>query len=181
VTFDTVHDPTHLYFVTSPLVEWQPLFVHYQYASIVLNSLQWHREQERVLLFAFAVMPTHVHWIGKPRDPFEISHVLESFSSYTAHEILKLLRSEGRDDWLAVFAAHAKPGKNHRIWQKTEAKNAYSVEFLREKLEYTHNNPINKHWNLVADRADYRYSSACFYDRGQEPIIPIDDVRSWLV
>ncbi len=181
MTFKPVHDPTHLYFVTSTLVEWQPLFAHHQYASIVLNSLQWHREQERILLFAFVVMPTHLHWIGKPSDPFEISHVLESFASYTAHEILKALRREGRDDWLTVFAAHAEPGKNHRIWQKTEAKNVYSVEFLREKVEYTHNNPINKRWNLVADRADYCYSSACFYDRGQEPIIPVDDVRPWLV
>jgi hypothetical protein len=48
-------------------------------------------------------------------------------------------------------------------------------------VEYTHNNPIHRSWNLVADRADYRYSSACFYDRGQEPIIPVDDVRPWLV
>ncbi len=181
MTFKSVHDPTYLYFVTSTLVEWQPLFAHHQYASIVLNSLQWHCEQERILLFAFVVMPTHLHRIGKPRDPFEISNVLESFASYTAHEILKVLRREGRDDWLTVFAAHAEPGKNHRIWQKTEAKNVYSVEFLHEKVEYTHNNPINKGWDLVADRADYRYSSACFYDRGQKPIIPVDDVRPCLV
>jgi REP element-mobilizing transposase RayT len=181
MTFKSLHDPSHLYFVTSTLVEWQPLFAHHQYASIVLNSLQWHCEQERILLFAFVVMPTHLHWIGKPRDPFELSDVLESFAFYTAHEILKVLCREGRDDWLTVFAAYAKPGKNHRIWQKVEAKNVYSVEFLHEKVEYIHNNPINKGWSLVADRADYRYSSACFYDRGQEPIIPVDDVRPWLV
>jgi putative transposase len=155
-------------------------FAHHQYASIVLDSLQWHREQERILLFAFVVMSTHLHWIGKPRDPFDISDVLESFASYTAHEILKVLRREERDDWLAAFAAYAKPGKNHHIWQETEAKNVYSVEFLHERVEYTHNNPIHRSWNLVVDRADYRYSSACFYDRGQEPIIPIDDVRPWL-
>ena len=178
--FKPVHDPTHLYFVTATLVEWLPLFEHHQYASIVLQSLRWHREQERILLFAFVVMPTHLHWICKPLDPFTIDDVLQPFASYTAHEILKVLRREGRDDWLTVFAAHAEPGKNHRIWQKTEAKNVYSVGFLYEKVEYTHNNPINKGWELVTNRADYRYSSACFYDRGQEPIIPVDDVRPWL-
>ena len=50
-------------------MEWQPLFAHHQYTSIVLNSLQWHCEQERILLFAFVVMPTHLHWIGKPYSP----------------------------------------------------------------------------------------------------------------
>ncbi len=178
--FKPVHDPTHLYFVTSTLVEWLPLFQHDQYASIVLQSLRWHREQGRMLLFAFVVMPTHLHWICKPCDPFTINEILQSFAPYTAHEILKMLHTEGRDDWLTVFAAHAEPGKNHRIWQDTEAKNVYSLGFLSEKMEYTHNNPANKGWRLVTHRADYRYSSACFYDREQEPIIPVDDLIAYL-
>jgi len=33
----------------------------------------------------------------------------------------------------------------------------------------------------VADRADYRYSTAGFYDRDEEPAIGIDDVREWLI
>jgi REP element-mobilizing transposase RayT len=178
--FKPINDPTHLYFVTSTLVEWQPLFAHAHYASIVLDSLEWHREKQRMSLFAFTIMPTHLHWVGKPTPPCSISDILESFASYTAHEILKTMRRESREDWLAVFATYAEPGKNHRIWQETEAKNVYSIEFLREKVEYTHNNAVNKGWNLVADRADYRYSSACFYDRGQEPIISIDDIGPWL-
>jgi hypothetical protein len=55
-----------------------------------------------------------------------------------------------------------------------------SPEFLREKLDYIHNNPIAKKWNLAADRAAYTYSSACYYDGGIEPLVPVDDVREWL-
>ena len=46
-----------------------------------------------------------------------------------------------------------------------------------QKMEYTHNNPVDKQWHLVDDRADYLYSSACFYDRGVKPVIEVDDVR----
>jgi len=144
MSFKPIHDPSHLYFITSSLVEWLPLFANNKYASIVLNSLDWHRKQKQILLYAFVIMPTHLHWISKPCEPFTVSEVLQSFASYTAHEILKALRSNGQDDWLAVFADHAKPGKKHHIWQKPLAKNVYSKEFLYEKLEYIHSNPVNK-------------------------------------
>ena len=70
--------------------------------------------------------------------------------------------------------------KKHQIWLPIEAKNVFSEEFLRQKVEYVHNNPVAKHWRLVGDRADYPYSSACFYDRGEPPIIDVDDIREWM-
>jgi hypothetical protein len=48
-------------------------------------------------------------------------------------------------------------------------------------MEYIHSNPASKDWQLVKDRADYKYSSACFYDRGNMPVIPITDVNNWLM
>jgi len=63
------------------------------------------------------------------------------------------------------------------IWEDIQAENIYSKDFLREKLEYIHNNPNSKKWELVEDRVDYRYSSACFYDLGKSPVIEVDDAR----
>jgi len=60
------------------------------------------------------------------------------------------------------------------------AKNIYSEAFLFQKMEYIHNNPVDKDWRLVTDRADYLYSSACFYDRGERPIIEVDDIAGVL-
>jgi hypothetical protein len=34
---------------------------------------------------------------------------------------------------------------------------------------------------VVDNRADYRYSSACFYDRAEPPVVEVDDARVWLV
>lgn len=59
-------------------------------------------------------------------------------------------------------------------------KNIYSEKFLAQKMEYIHQNPVAKDWELVQDRAEYRYSSACFYDKNQQPIIDVDDIRELL-
>ncbi|MCJ7434538.1 MAG: hypothetical protein MUO77_13715 [Anaerolineales bacterium] len=178
MTFKPLHIPGHLYFVTFTIVEWLPLFSEDAYASIVLQSLDWHRNNKRFQLFTFVVMPTHAHWICKPEDPHTINIALQSFASFTAHSILKQLREDRHDKWLKIFADHAKPDKAHHIWQKPMAENVFSPDFLFQKMEYIHNNPVSKKWQLVSDRADYRFSSACFYDRDEAPAIPVDDVRN---
>ncbi len=62
-----------------------------------------------------------------------------------------------------------------------QAKNIFSREFLIQKLQYIHNNPIAKKWHLVSRRTEYPYSSACYYDEDKAPIVKVDDVRDLLV
>jgi putative transposase len=68
---------------------------------------------------------------------------------------------------------------HYRIWQDIQAKNVFPTKYLNQKIEYIHNNPVDKDWKLVDDRAGYQYSSACFYDREISPIIEIDDIREY--
>jgi REP element-mobilizing transposase RayT len=181
--FKPYNDPTHLYFITATILGWRPLFSHLEYARIILDSLDWHRKNGRWGLYAYVLMPNHLHAIVKPLDDKSISSVLQSFGSFTAHTLLDRLACDGYNDLLAFFAERQDHDvtKQHQIWQPIQAKNVSSVEFLREKLEYIHNNPIAKKWHLAEDRADYAYSSACFYDRGVAPLVGVDDVRDWLM
>ena len=183
MTFKPLHDPTHLYFVTATILGWKHLFTQPPYAQIVLQSLDWHRRHNRWSLFAFVVMPNHLHLIVRPLGDQTISTVLQSFGSYTAHTILARLQQDGRADLLAFFADRRDldTGKEHQIWLPIEARNIYSLDFLRQKVEYIHNNPVAKHWHLVDHRADYAYSSACFYDTGEPPVIPVDDLGAYIV
>ena len=183
MTFKPHHDPTHLYFVTATLLGWQQLFVQPDYARLILDSLNWHRQRNRWNLYAYVVMPHHLHAIVKPLGEQTISSVLQSFGSFTAHAILAHLQDDKRDDLLTLFSQRQErdASKQHQIWQPIQAKNITSIAFLREKFEYIHNNPVAKKWRLVEDRAEYVYSSACFYDRGHEPIVQVDDIREWIV
>ncbi len=179
MTFQPVHNPDHLYFVTGTIVGWKRLFLENRFQEIVLGSLQWLRRNHRMQLYAFVLMPHHVHFICKPNGGNTISQVLQTFGSYTSHEFLRTLRAQKRDALLHFFHGYASRNRGkeqHQFWQKIQAKNIFTRVFLHQKLEYIHNNPMVKHWNLATNRWEYELSSACFYDQGAAPIIPVDDV-----
>ena len=180
MTFNSIHDPTHLYFVTATVVEWIPLFKHSKYAEVILSSLIWMQKEKRLLLFAFVIMPTHAHILIKPENQ-TIGEAAQQFGSFTAHKILKKVREDGKTDWLKIFEKEKRdPRHKHSIWQDIQAKNIFSMKILEQKLEYIHQNPVAKNWNLANDRADYVYSSAGYYDSGRKPIIEITDINEWL-
>jgi len=180
MTFASFHDPSHLYFITASIIEWKHLFVEADYAMIPLNSLAWMQREKRILLFAFVVMPSHLHVILKPESN-SIGEIVQQFGSFTAHEILKKLRMQKQKDLLELFNQKKRDERHeHSIWQDIQAKNIYSMKFLQQKLDYIHQNPIAKDWKLTKDRADYLYSSAGYYDYERKPIIEITDINEWL-
>ena len=180
MTFDSHQDSSHLYFITATLCGWKNLFTELGYAHIVLESLAWLRREGRMALYAFVLMPSHLHFLAMPRER-TIGELLQNFGSFTAHAILKQLRQEKREELIQFFHKHRRDARHqHSIWQDMQAKNVYSREFLIQKLEYIHNNPVDTDGHPVEDRADYKFSSACFYDRGSNPVIEVDDVRVWL-
>jgi len=64
MTYPAFHDDSHLYFVTASVVGWKQLFIIPTCSKIILDSLAWFRLQGQMKLFAFVLMPTHVHWIA---------------------------------------------------------------------------------------------------------------------
>jgi len=180
MTFPSLHNATHLYFITATICGWKQLFVEQEYVKIVLDSLSWLQINQKLLLFAFVLMPSYLHAIIKPENE-TIDEVLQTFGSFTAHSILKKLQEDDRSDLIQFFHEQRRDKRHaHSIWQDIQAKNIYSEKFLEQKLEYIHSNPVRKDWELVVDRADYKYSSACLYDREIQPIIEVTDVREWL-
>jgi REP element-mobilizing transposase RayT len=181
MTFPSFHDATHLYFITASIIGWKHLFVTDKYAKIVLNSLAWLQQKKRILLFAFVIMPSHLHAILKPESE-TIGEIVQQFGSFTAHEILIQLREDHQQDLLELFQQKKRDQRHeHSIWQDIQAKNVYSMKFLQQKLQYIHQNPVAKEWRLVNDRADYLYSSAGYYHYGRKPVIEITDMNEWLM
>jgi len=63
-------------------------------ASIVANALE-HFDGDRVLLYAWVVMPNHVHVVLSCIPPHRLSDVLHSLKSYTSKEINHVLGQSG--------------------------------------------------------------------------------------
>lgn len=99
MTFPSFHDPSHLFFIAASLIERKHLFSAPEYALIPLNPFAWLQQQKRILLFAFVILPSHLHAIIKPENG-TIAEILQQFGSFTAHEILKKLRANSLVKWI---------------------------------------------------------------------------------
>ena len=183
MTFRPLNRKGDLYFVTARVYGGKRIFSLPLYVKIVLKSWRWLRQNKRIKLCVFVVMPNHIHFIMKPQGKWTASRICYDFEKHTAHEILHQLRSEKQTDLTNFFKESAAdyPDREHKIWRDIQAKNIVTEEFLIEKTEYIHNNPINKGWQLVKDRADYKCTYTNFYDRGEKAIIEIDDVRKMMI
>ena len=82
---------------------------------------------------------------------------------------MRLHQVEGNQAALDKLAAMvARPDKQkYKVWEDGYfAENIFSPEFLTQKLDYVHNNPLQDHWRLAETPEDYPWSSARFYAAG---------------
>ncbi len=63
-------------------------------ATIVANSLT-HFEGEQYELYAWCIMPNHVHVVIEPYDGFDLSEIIHSWKSFSAKEANILLKRTG--------------------------------------------------------------------------------------
>jgi len=92
-------------------------------AELVSNALEYF-EGSRYRLFAWCVMPNHVHAMVQPLTGFHLPDILYSWKSYTAHEANKIL------------------GRNGKFWQQEYYDRMMrSEESLMNTMEYIFMNP----------------------------------------
>lgn len=106
-------------------------------------------ENRRFDLHAFVLMPDHVHLLLTPVGPATGRSILSGFKTQTATKANRFLRRTGLPFW--------QEGGGHD-------RNITTREEYMEKLTYIHLNPVRA--KLVDKAADWRDSSASFYDSG---------------
>ena len=72
-------------------------------------------------------------------------------------------------------------GQKHKVFEISfDAKEIYSLDFLHQKIDYIHYNPVNGKWNLCTEFTDYEHSSAAFYELERlHPFANITDYRDY--
>ena len=177
-------DPAHLYFITASAVQQAHVFQRDVIKRILVDSLNTGRILGQYELFAFVIMPNHVHLIIRCLNGYTPGDVVREFKKATANLILRQYEAENNHEVLAFFASAVKPGQKqeHAVWEdEYQAKNIFSPAFLHQKLDYIHHNPVQPHWCLVEQPEQYVWSSARFYLAGGRALIPLSDARELLV
>jgi putative transposase len=170
---------TRLYFVTSVLSRHKPIFRNDYLSLPVLQAMDYYAQRGEWLLFAFCLMPNHLHALLQMTGANTIQKQMGEFHKWTAHKIVELLRESEERRSLEFFRSMAsgRKDRSHLVWDDAIAKPVFTERYMFEVMEYIHNNPCKAPWNLARDRSEYRYSSAKFYDCGEMAIIPVEDIR----
>ncbi|MBC7388140.1 MAG: transposase [Opitutaceae bacterium] len=82
----------NIYFWTATIINWQKLLAEDEFKDVVISSLEYLSKQGKTDVFAFVIMPNHVHlvWRIKELNGKESAH--GSFLKYTAHIFKQLLK-----------------------------------------------------------------------------------------
>jgi putative transposase len=177
-------NPDYFYFVTTTAVGHLHIFERDIIKRILLDTLDSFRLQKRLKLFCFVIMPNHIHFIGQFTEEDPLSDVIRDFKRQTSDRILRQIKVEGNSSLLSNLASKVKHAEkqHHKIWEDDyNAKDVFSIEFLQQKMDYIHHNPCQPHWHLSETPETYIWSSARFYFTKEPGIIPVDDVREYLL
>jgi len=156
-----------IYFWTATINGWQRLLERNEYKDVVIDSLNFLTDTGKVDVFAFIIMPNHIHLIWRVKESNGRESPQGSLLKYTAHIFRAMLRSEGAA-CLAPYRVDA-ANKKHEFWQRDSLGiPLFSRKVALQKLNYLHNNPLAEHWGLVKNPCDYKYSSALYYERNEK-------------
>jgi putative transposase len=171
------------------------VFVSEPYIKIVLDAFDFFRRHKSVSIIAFVVMPSHLHYIvhlGKCK--LTLSEFERDFKKWISRQVEQALLDERRrgqyplarvfrqsilmqkepvGDLIKFFRTEGQSvGQGFKLWRVDEKPEAISSRgFLRQKIEYIHNNPVKS--GFVSSACDYPYSSVRNYELNDQSLIEI--------
>ena len=82
-------DTVYPHFVTCTVVGWMPVFTRPQTTDIVLDSLRFLQEHDRLTLFGYVLLENHLHLVAGAED---LSKEIGDFKSFTARNVIDYLK-----------------------------------------------------------------------------------------
>ena len=137
-----------------------------------IEQLEEARKTFRFDLWAYVIMPEHVHLLVYPDKQFtDMGTVAGAIKEALARKAIHFLH-EHSPEWIERITVIEGNRKRRRFWQPGGGydRNAVELTTVHKMIEYIHQNPVRR--GLVARPADWHWSSARWY-AGIRPV-PIE-------
>ncbi len=136
-----------------------------------LESLEFARRRWAFDLWAYVLMPEHVHLLICPAAPAKVGMLVGRLKEEVARKAIGFLRTNA-SHWLSRLAVREGNRLRHRFWQPGGGydRNVTDPTTAHRMIEYIHANPVRR--GLVARPEDWEWSSARWY-AGIRPV-PIE-------
>ena len=147
-------------FVTVTALDWKPILKAKYHKEIIIDSLRFLVENNRIYLYAFVIMDNHFHLIWQIRSNHSAETVQRDFLKYTAQQI-KFSLAQNEPGLLKEMETNS-TDRRYQFWKRNSLSvPLYSPSVFQQKLDYIHQNPVKA--GLCATPWGYYFSSASFY------------------
>ena len=167
------------YFLTFAVVDWVDVFTRKELAQIVIDSLKYCQKAKGLQIFAWCLMPSHIHLIASAGLNGNLSDIMRDLKKFTSKQIVEAIKEipESRRDWMLNRFEYAgrynSKIKDYKFWQDgLHSIELYSEKFFKQKLDYIHENPVEA--GLVWEAWHYKYSSAIDYWEKGKGLIDVE-------
>jgi len=164
------------YFVTTTVINHLPVLTIKGVPDILLNNLVFYQNKYSLKIFAYVIMPSHIHLIIWIPANVSVSNVMRDFKKFASVQIRDHL-TECKSDFLTILKKYGRKyeRQHFKLWKPRSDKVALTTEKVYNiKLNYIHDNPVRA--GLCLKQEDYLYSSARNYLLYDDSVFAIDRI-----
>ena len=158
-----------IFYISFTNYKWTPLFDITKSYDLVYKWFDYLIENGHYII-GYVIMPNHIHIIiGFKKTGKSINTIIGNAKRFLAYGIIDRLKNLNKIELLerlmdGVKYTDKQRRKLHEVFEESfDWKECLTDDFIKQKLDYIHNNPCTIKWNLVKNPSDYIHSSAAFY------------------
>ncbi|MEO7923099.1 MAG: transposase [Chitinophagaceae bacterium] len=152
-------------FFTASIKGWYKLLQGDNYKVIIIKSLRFLVQDNRIKLYAFVIMADHIHLIWQMKPPIHPQDLQRDFLKYTAQRMKNEL-GKSNPGALKHFETNASD-RQYQFWKRRPLSiELRTAKVYQQKLNYIHRNPVKAGFCKLPE--EYTYSSALFYETGKD-------------
>jgi putative transposase len=166
--------PSDAHFLTFSCFRRMPLLSRERSCRWFLDGVQLGREREMYDLWAYVIMPEHVHLVLRPHGRVRICEILRTIKQSTAKRALVWIKAHEPTFLTRLEHRRIDGSVSYHFWQRGGGydRNLRSVADVHEKIHYVHNNPVRR--GLVEKASLWQWSSCRAWETGKDEPMAID-------
>jgi len=169
--------PGHAHFLTYSCHQRLPLLSSDRSRRWVIEAFETVRQARSIQLWAYVIMPEHVHVILRSQRPEErMSHVLASLKRGVARKARLFLDESGNHIWLDRLSVRHGGRRVFRFWQAGGGydKNIWHERTVWQVIDYIHANPVRR--GLASNPDEWEWSSSRYWNGDHDVPIRMDPI-----
>lgn len=162
------------HFLTFSCFRRLPLFSKGRTCQWMVEALRLCRERNRFDLWAWVIMPEHVHLVLLPHRDVRIASILTTMKQSVSRRAINWLRQNSPEYLDRLHDVQPNGKQSYRFWQRGGGydRNLRSTRDIHEKILYVHQNPVRR--GLANSPEQWKWSSATSWRSGSDQLISMD-------